>query len=53
MLVANVAQFVAVNLYYFHVNSELQNSEKYNISLDLSQQRWRGSLPSMVYHNNQ
>ena len=52
MLVANVAEFVAVNLYYFNVHSESQRSEKYNMALDLSQERWRGSLPSMVYNNH-
>ena len=50
MLVANVAQFVAVNLYYFNVHTETKSSDKYNIALDLSQERWRGSLPSMVYN---
>ena len=52
-MVANVAQFVAVNLYYFNAHRENQSSEKYNIALDLSQERWGGSLPSMVFNNHQ
>merc|ERR1719221_459800 len=53
LLVANVAQFVSVNIYYFSVHRETQSDEKYNIDLDLSQERWRGSLPSMILSNHQ
>ena len=54
MLVANVAQFIAVNLHYFNAHSETKISrEKYNLDLDLNTDRWRGSLPSMVFNNHQ